>query len=154
MSIINSIPGFVHDSLYIFGQCMGWTYKEASVIVCIRWWPAFCLISTLPIIAGLIVRILKDKKRWLSLYLLLPACIYTLLYWRVIQSINMHYPVAAPFADNYYKLWADLEQIAQVCNTTYNITNAIIYGALFLLIMLVNGLLTYLAFPKLRKGNV
>jgi len=145
MLFIKLIFGFLCGCLYVLGLCLGWDYQEASVYVCLRWWPAICFASTLPIIVGLFIRIIRNKRRWLSLYLLPIVGAYSMLYWRIIQSVNAHYPTTATIASNFNKCLNDLMNIASTCHTTYENVNIIIYIWLFLLIMLTNGLLSYIA---------
>ena len=151
MLFVKIIFGVLCGCLYVLGLCFGWDYQETSVYVCLRWWPAICLISTFPIIIGLIVRVVKNRKRWLSVFLIPVFVQYSMYYCGMIVAINLHYPTDASIAYNFNKCMTDLQNIAASCGTTYEMVNIIIYVELFLLIMLVNGGLTYLAFPKRNK---
>jgi len=151
--IIKIIFGFLCGCLYVIGLCFGWDYQETSVHVCLRWWPAICLLSTLPIIIGLIMRVIKNQKRWLSLYLIPVSVYYSFYYISTIMIINRHYPTDVPIAYNFEMCMTDIQSIATACGTTYEIINMIIYVGLFLIIILTNGFLSYLAFPKNKNGK-
>jgi hypothetical protein len=138
--------------LYVIGLCLGWDYKEASVNICIYWWPIICVLSTIPIIIGLCVRIYKNRHRWVSLYLLPISGLYTMAYCFIGDLMIEHYeevPQSAenPIPDVFNACLHDFQAIAAQCGTTYAHANMIIYLELFFLIIFVNGVLTYFAFP-------
>ena len=148
MLFIKTIFGILCGCLYVIGLCFGWDYQETSVHICLRWWPAICLLSTLPIIIGLIMRAIVNKKRWLSLFLIPIAVQYTYYYIGAVLSIYTHYHPSWSIGYNFNKCMSDLQHIAATCGTTYEMVNLIIYVGLFSVIMLTNGFLSYLAFPK------
>jgi len=151
------IFGILCGCLYVVGFLFGWDYQKTSVIVCLRWWPWICCLSTLPIILGLLIRIGKKKKMWLSLYLLPVSILYSLMYYLEVCCIYATYPPRDiisiyPPRDmikiNFMDCMNDLQNIANACGTTYENVNLIIYVELFILILLLNGALTYMAIPK------
>lgn len=144
--------------LYLIGLCFGWTYQETSVYFCIYLWPALCIISTLPITIGLIHRIVVNKGRWISVVALPLAWLYTACYITFTALIYRYY------GDNIYQngtgyeiqrifnmCMKDLQRIAAECNTTYEDVNIAIYIYLFAFILLVNGLLAYIAKPYHKR---
>lgn len=154
--MIKIIFGLLCGLLYLIGLCFGWTYQEASVYVCIYLVPILCIVSTLPISVGLVHRIVVNKGRWLSIVALPFAWLYTVCY--IIFTIAVYnlfsdvfyidYGSNTPIVEQQFNLcMRNLQRIADTCNTTYEEVNIIIYVKLFILIVVVNGILAYIAKP-------
>ena len=147
--MIKIIFGLLCGLLYCIGLCFGWNYQETSVYFCIYLWPVLCVLSTLPITVGLIHRIVIDKGRWLSVLALPFAWLYTTCYVCFTILIYNYYQGSVP--QIYNKCMNDLQRIAAECNTTYEDVNIAIYIYLFALILLVNGILAYIAKPYHKR---
>ena len=139
--------------LYAIGLCFGWDYRETSVYICIILWPALCVLSTLPITIGLIHRIVVNKGRWKSVVALPFAWLYTSCY--IFFTILIYAYYTDPIYQNnpFDMCMNDLQRIASECNTTYEYVNIAIYVYLFALIVLVNGILAYIAKPYHKRWN-
>ena len=144
---------FLCGLLYLIGLCFGWTYQEASVYICIYLWPALCVLSTLPITVGLIHRIVVNKGRWLSVVLLPFTWFYTSCYTFFTILIYNYYNDPIYRNNPFDMCMNDLQRIARECNTTYEYVNIAIYVYLFALILLVNGILAYIAKPNHKLWN-
>ena len=133
--------------LYVIGLCFGWNYRETSVHICIYLWPALCVLTTLPITIGLIHRIVVNKSRWLSIVALPFVWFYTSCY--IIFALLIYAYYSDPIYQNnpFDMCMNDLQRIARECNTTYEYVNIAIYVYLFALILIVNGILAYIAKP-------
>lgn len=151
------IFGLLCGLLYLIGLCFGWTYQEASVYICIYLWPMLCVLSTLPITIGLVHRIVIGKGRWLSVCALPFVWLYTSCYVTFTKLIygyyndEFHYVLFGdqpPSVAQHFRMCQnDLQRIADACNITYEEANIVIYVELFILIMVVNGMLAYIAKP-------
>ena len=140
--------------LYLIGfSLFGWNYHETSVYVCLYWWPYICTISTLPVVINLILRIIKNRKRTLSLFALPCAVSYSWVMFDIARHFIRHYEVC--YNDNidlmFYGCQNELKEIARLCMTDYATVNISIYVVLFLLVMTVNLGLTLISFPASRK---
>lgn len=132
--------------LYVIGLLFGWTYQEVSIEICLKWWPWICFFSTLPIIIGLIKRIITNKKRWFAVYLLPFAISYSTIYYLVIKLINYRYFKIS--VDPFNDCMNDLIHIASKCDMTYAEVNLHIYVTFFLILIITNYVLTKLAFKQ------
>lgn len=165
--MIKIIFGLLCGLLYLTGLCFGWTYQEASVYVCIYLVPTLCIVSTLPISVGLVHRIVANKGRWLGIVALPFSWLYTAYYIAFTIAIcnlfsdvfYIDYGSSIPIVEQQFNLcMKNLQHIADTCNTTYEEVNIIIYVKLFILIVVVNGILAYIAKPyhkqweKLKKS--
>lgn len=152
--------------LAAFGKLFGWDYEEVSVRVCIDWLPHICTLVTVPIIVGLIMRIVKNKKRLLGIYLLPAAITHFLGYSTVASTMYNHYhyqwvpagwddiiPEITDMHAIFMHCQHDLQEIAATCNTTYATVNMVIYVYFFAFIIILNSGLSIMAFPKRRNKN-
>lgn len=142
--------------LYVIGAVFfGWNYHETSVYVCLYWWPYICAVSTLPILLGLVLRIIKNKKHTLSMYALPCFASYSWLMFDIARHFIRHYEVC--YNNNidrmFYGCQNELKEIARLCSTDYATVNLSIYVVLFLIIMSLNTVCTLLAFPSLRSSK-
>lgn len=142
--------------LYVIGFVLfGWNYHETSVYVCIYLWPYICAFSSLPIVGCLVWRILKNKKRTLSLYLLPCAASYFWLMLDTARRFIRHYEVCYnnQIDAMFYGCQDELKEIARLCNTDYSTVNLVIYVGLFLLVVAMNSIGTVIVFPKQKRRN-
>ena len=150
--MITIVFNFLCGLLYCVGCCFGWSYRETSVYICIYLWPALCVLSTLPISIGLIHRIIINKGRWVSFIMIPFAWFYTSCYILFANLIYAYYNDTIYKSNPFDMCIKDLQQIARECNTTYEYVNIVIYVYLFLFILLVNGILAYIAKPYHNRG--
>ena len=139
--------------LYLTGLCFGWSYQDTSVYICIYLWPVLCILTTLPITFGLIHRIVVNKGRWLSVLALPFAWLYTACYITFTILIWAYYTDTIYNSTPFDMCMNDLKRIAAELNTTYEHVNLVIYVYLFILIVLVNGLLAYIAKPYHKRWD-
>lgn len=124
--------------LALIGMCFGLNYQEISVYLCIHGCPIICIITSL-IIYIIISYKLCCKLSIFRLFLLVLSGLYVIVNLLVYSKICNHY---CDSNINYLfnQCMNDLQQIAKICNTTYENVNLIIYVGLFFSILGFNGL--------------
>jgi len=126
----------------------GWSYKEASVYICIWFWPVVATATTLPLIYAGIKRIATGQKAWLGYAILPVALAYTFSYVYFYQKVLEFYHVGIQGTKAIFsQCVGDFQWIADQCGTTYETANLIIYVELMLVICLVNFALYWLLRP-------
>ena len=124
--------------LALIGMCFGLTYQEISVYLCIHGCPIICIIT------ALIIYIIANYKLFCNftvfrLLIVLVSGVYVVLNLLFYSKICEHY--CNPNINYLFnQCMQDLQNIAKICNTTYEKANLIIYVGLFFSILGFNGL--------------
>lgn len=130
--------------LYLIGLLFDCSYKEISVYICIYAVPIICIISTL-ILNGMIVYKIVKKCTIFRLFLLIISYMYISLYLNIFAHICKHYQIGYNTITQIFdQCMFDLLNISKICNISYEECNIYIYVYLFLGILGINSLITYL----------
>lgn len=120
--MINIIFYFFCGILYVIGLVFGWTYKEASVYICIYGCPIICIISAvLSIIYCKIKTFVRTIICSIDISLLILYLILTKYFWNYFSKSYDQFEVCKN----------DLIEIAGKLDITYNECNIYLYCILF-----------------------
>lgn len=130
--------------LCCIGLLFDCSYKEISVYICIYIVPIMCIINTL-ILNGIVIYKIVKKCTIFRLFLLLVSYMYISLHLNVFSYICKHYQVGYNTTIQIFdQCMFDLMDISKKCNISYEECNIYIYVYLFLGILGINFLISYL----------
>ena len=128
--------------LYLIGLCLGLSYKESSVVICIYLCPALCV----TLAAACTAMSYNIKKIWNRISaiinggLLLTYINLTILFWKHYQEMGfiedgcgnfMGLKYGATMEQQFDRCVYDLQDIAHTLGISYEEVNIIVYCVLF-----------------------
>lgn len=130
--------------LYLIGMCFGYNYTEISVYICIYGCPIICIFTTLLINISCICSLTK-RITFFKIFNLILSFLYTSLYLAVFARICEYYNVkTATNTQIFNQCVADFQNLAQICGTTYEHCNIVIYVYFFFTIIFINLFIGYI----------
>lgn len=158
--VIKTVFAICCGILYAIGWCLGYDYKEISVYICIHIIPIVCIISaTIPNL--IVVSKLRSNSSCLNAFFKLilwnitgiRVFLYVTFYGFILRhygyhNLSIYNPERIVDVNKQHLIFdqcaIDLQHIAEICGTTYEYVNIVIYVYLFLAILIFNGLISYL----------
>jgi hypothetical protein len=130
--------------LYLIGMGFGYNYTEISVYICIYGCPIICIFTALLINISCIWSLIKRITFFKGFNLIL-SFLYTSLHFVVFARICEYYNVkTATNTQIFNQCVADFQNLAQICGTTYEHCNIVIYVYFFFTILFINLLIGYI----------
>ena len=126
--------------LILLGKLFGLTYKQISVVFNLWLQGAVLMLSGLAPATAAIYRFTEGKS-WQWLVAAMPLLIYGITYIYGFSQMLSHYHL--PFDDAFDLCVEDLQDLAIRWKATYQIANLVIFVLFFLILIVLNVLITY-----------
>ena len=135
--------------LAMLGAAFNLSYVEISVILCLIIVPIVCILSAVMIMIGTFRNFTQKNTRYRIMRIIL-SIIYIGVYVYLFKQCCTHYFPTGTIDYNYaFELCKnDLIHIAEIYNTSYAMVNLIIYVIAFGAILVLNGILGFIANKK------
>ena len=142
MTIISIVFGICCAILFVIGLCLGWSYEESSVYVCISFWPYFMTyLLSLPSLYS-IAMLFNARNVLMKLFNAAVALVFTIpTYMAFKMSMIMNGYYISKCNDNTKAMFdlcvKDLTEIAHRTGMSYYEVNIIVYCYSSLIILLI-----------------